>query len=144
MEKTINCPKCGNVVTVYRNPIPTSDIIIRIGAGVVLVKRKNPPFGWALPGGFIDYGETAEHAAIREALEETSLNVTDLKLVGVYSDPDRDPRHHTLTVVFTALGHGTPKASDDAQEVGVFTRHDLPFPLAFDHAKILDDFFSRE
>jgi ADP-ribose pyrophosphatase YjhB (NUDIX family) len=144
MEKRIICPNCGNAITVYRNPIPTADIIIRIGPGVVLIKRKNPPFGWALPGGFIDYGETAEHAAAREALEETSLDVTDLNLFGVYSDPDRDPRHHTLTVVFTARGHGTPDAADDAQEIGVFVREDLPSPLAFDHAKILEDFFSLE
>jgi len=144
MEKLIICPNCGKAITVYRNPIPTADIIIRIGPGVVLIDRKNPPFGWALPGGFIDYGETAEHAAIREAREETSLAVTDLKLVGVYSDPDRDPRHHTLTVVFAAQGHGIPEAADDAKGIGVFIREDLPSPLAFDHAKILEDFFSQE
>ena len=85
----------------YLNPIPTTDIIIRVARGIVLIKRKNPPYGWAIPGGFIDYGETAEAAAIREAMEETSLVVKDLELVGVYSDPDRDPRHHTLSVVFT-------------------------------------------
>ena len=102
METNISCPHCGGVVTVYRNPIPTTDIIITISNAIVLIKRKNPPEGWALPGGFIDYGEAAETAAVREALEETSLKIEGLKLFGVYSDPKRDPRHHTLTVVFTA------------------------------------------
>ena len=96
MKIDIRCPHCGETVALYRNPIPTADIIIRVGSGIVLIKRKNPPHGWAIPGGFIDYGETAESAALREALEETSLNVRGLKLFGVYSDPERDPRHHTI------------------------------------------------
>jgi ADP-ribose pyrophosphatase YjhB (NUDIX family) len=142
MKADVKCPHCGHTVALYRNPVPTADVIIRIGNGIVLIKRKNPPYGWAIPGGFIDYGESAESAAVREALEETSLAVTDLKLFGVYSDPGRDPRHHTLTVVFTARCEGVPKASDDAAEVGVFTKDNLPAPLAFDHGKILADYFA--
>jgi len=142
MKKSVSCPHCGGVVTRYRNPIPTTDIIIMIDNAIVLIKRKNPPEGWALPGGFIDYGETAEAAAKREALEETSLDITDLKLFRVYSDPERDPRHHTLTVVFTARAHGKPKAADDAADIGLFSQGQLPSPIAFDHAKIVDDFFS--
>ena len=144
METNISCPHCGGVVTTYRNPIPTTDIIIKINNAIVLIKRKNPPEGWALPGGFIDYGEAAETAAIREAFEETSLKIKDLKLFGVYSDPKRDPRHHTLTVVFTARAEGQPKASDDAADIGLFSRDKLPSHIAFDHAKILDDFFAQQ
>ncbi len=142
MKTDISCPNCGHTVALYRNPIPTADIIIRIGNGIVLIKRRNPPYGWAIPGGFIDYGESAESAALREALEETSLAVIDLKLFGVYSDPERDPRHHTITVVFTAHAQGVPKAADDAEEVGVFTKDGLPTPLAFDHGTILADYFA--
>lgn len=142
VKTAVTCSQCGHAVQVYRNPIPTVDIIILIGGGVVLIKRKNPPHGWALPGGFIDYGESAESAALREAKEETSLQLTDLRQFRVYSDPDRDPRHHTLTVVFTARGNGIPQASDDAAKIGLFTKADLPGPLAFDHAKILADFFA--
>jgi ADP-ribose pyrophosphatase YjhB (NUDIX family) len=142
MKTSLDCPHCGKPVSVFRNPFPTVDIIILVGSGIVLIKRKNPPYGWAIPGGFIDYGESAEHAAVREAQEETSLDVTDLDLFGVYSDPDRDPRHHTLTVVYTARGHGEPRAADDATELGVFGQHNLPEPMAFDHARILEDFFS--
>lgn len=142
MRKAIACPKCGHEVLVYRNPLPTVDIIIKVTGGIVLIRRKNPPYGWAIPGGFIDYGESAEAAAVREAAEETTLEIKDLHLLGVYSAPDRDPRHHTLSVVFTASAQGRPLAADDALEVGVFTRETLPSPLAFDHAGILDDFFS--
>jgi len=141
MKKAVTCPRCGETITLYRNPVPAVDIIIRVGAGIVLIKRKNPPHGWALPGGFIDYGESAESAAIREAREETSLDIRRLKLFGVYSDPSRDPRHHTLAVVFTAVGEGTLKAADDADLIGVFQRRTLPEPMAFDHAQILDEFF---
>lgn len=126
----------------YRNPFPTADIIIRVNQGIVLIKRKNPPHGWAIPGGFIDYGESAEQAAVREAREETSLDVVDLRQFRVYSDPARDPRFHTLTVVFTARADGVPRAADDAMEIGVFTEEELPSPLVFDHADILSDYFS--
>jgi ADP-ribose pyrophosphatase YjhB (NUDIX family) len=142
MKTTIDCPNCGHPVIHYRNPIPTVDMIIDTGAGIILIKRKNPPFGWAIPGGFIDYGESAEEAARREANEETSVEITDLKLLGVYSDPERDPRHHTISVVFTARAQGDPKAGDDAAELGVFTQANLPSPLAFDHSKILQDYFN--
>ena len=143
MQEGVSCPRCGQLVSVYRNPIPAADVIIRVGQSIVLIKRKNFPHGWALPGGFIDYGESAEHAAHREAKEETGLNVQTLELFGVYSAPDRDPRHHTLSIVFTGWAQGVPKASDDAAGIGLFIHETLPFPLVFDHAKILEDFFSR-
>lgn len=112
-------------------------------AGIVLIKRKNPPFGWALPGGFVDYGESLESAAKREAEEETSLKVELLYQLGAYSDPSRDPRHHTISVVFVGRATGMPKAADDAIDVGIFNRHSLPNPLAFDHKEILRDYFKR-
>lgn len=126
----------------YQNPIPTADIIIEILGKIVLIKRKNPPYGWALPGGFIEYGESAEHTAMREAQEETGLEIKDLKQFHVYSTPGRDPRFHTLTVVFTATSSGTPRAASDAQEIGLFTKENLP-DLAFDHKHILDDYFHK-
>ncbi|MGO9569152.1 MAG: NUDIX domain-containing protein [Desulfomonilaceae bacterium] len=143
MKKGVPCPKCGHLVSVYRNPIPAADVIIRVGQSIVLIKRKNPPHGWALPGGFIDYGEAAEHAALREAKEETGLDVEQLELFGVYSAPDRDPRFHTLSVVFTGSAQGVPEAADDAADIGLFVQDTLPLPLAFDHAKILEEFFAR-
>lgn len=126
----------------HRNPLPTVDIIIDIMGKIVLIKRKNPPHGWALPGGFIDYNESAEHAAIREAHEETGLNIQDLRQFHVYSTPERDPRFHTITVVFTARASGTPRAASDAQEIDLFTRKNLP-DLAFDHKHILDDYYDK-
>jgi ADP-ribose pyrophosphatase YjhB (NUDIX family) len=143
MNEGVTCPQCGHMVSLYRNPIPTVDIIISNSNGIVLIKRKNPPYGWAIPGGFIDYGESAEHAAIREAEEETSLKLRDLRLLNVYSAPDRDPRFHTISVVFTAEADGNPKPGDDASELGVFSEKTLPPTLAFDHAKILADFFAQ-
>lgn len=126
-----------------RNPAPTVDIVIELeGGGIVLIRRKNPPLGWALPGGFIDYGESAEAAAIREAREETSLEVRLVELLHVYSDPHRDPRTHTIAIVFIARAEGVPHAADDATEAGVFSEHDLPTPLVFDHAQILHDYFT--
>lgn len=127
----------------HRNPIPTVDIIIEISGGIVLIKRKNPPHGWAIPGGFIDYGESAEDAARREAKEETGLDIGDLRQFHTYSDPNRDSRHHTISVVFTAKAKGKPQARDDAAHIGVFTRETLPEPLAFDHAQILQDYFNK-
>ncbi|MDH7512982.1 MAG: NUDIX hydrolase [Clostridiales bacterium] len=129
-----------------RIPFPTVDIIIEVTRadgkpGIILIKRKNPPLGWALPGGFVDYGESCEEAARREAREETSLEIESLSQFHTYSDPGRDPRSHTISTVFTAKACGIPKARDDAQEVGIFTRDDLPQPLAFDHEKILADYF---
>ena len=143
MKAELKCPHCGRVVEKYRNPIPTVDIIIELEGGIVLIHRKNPPYGWALPGGFVDYGESLEAAALREAKEETSLDVELISQLGAYSDPARDPRHHTISVVFIARAEGSPTAADDAAEVGVFERVTLPKTLAFDHGKILQDYFAR-
>jgi ADP-ribose pyrophosphatase YjhB (NUDIX family) len=124
-----------------KSPKLTIDIIINIEGKIVLIKRKNPPYGWALPGGFVDYGETVENAAIREAKEETSLYLENLKQFHVYSEPSRDPRGHNISVVFTAQGIGVPKAADDAKEIGLFSQNDLPKEIAFDHKNILGDYF---
>jgi ADP-ribose pyrophosphatase YjhB (NUDIX family) len=138
------CPACGRQVKVYMNPFPTVDIIIDLeGRGVVLIQRKNPPLGWALPGGFIDYGESAEEAAVREAREETGLEVKLQGLVGVYSDPKRDPRLHALSVVFKAEASGEPHAQDDAIAIDVFKPEQMPQSMAFDHKKILEDYFRQ-
>lgn len=142
--KYITCPKCGTPIKEYRNPLLTVDIIIQLpGERIVLIERKNPPFGWALPGGFVDYGESLEDAARREAREETSLDVFDLRQFRAYSDPERDPRHHTVTVVFTAKAEGVPAAGDDAKKVKVFELGHLPQNMAFDHGKILEDYIKR-
>ncbi|MDW7643663.1 MAG: NUDIX hydrolase [Desulfuromonadales bacterium] len=143
-NQTLECPRCGEAVTVYRNPVPTVDIIIRRGNTIVLIKRKNPPLGWALPGGFVDYGESLEEAAVREAKEETGLELTELTQFGAYSDPARDPRQHTISFVFTARGQGTLASGDDAAEAGWFDLDNLPAPLCFDHAKILQDYRDRQ
>ena len=123
----------------YRNPTPTVDIIIHKNGKILLIKRKNPPFGWALPGGFVDEGETVEQAAIREAKEETGLDVQLETLLYVYSDPRRDKRQHTLSIVFTASSNGTPVAADDATDLGYYSFKELP-KLAFDHAEIVADY----
>ena len=115
--KGLACPHCGELVSKYRNPLPTVDIIIELkNKGIVLIRRAREPHGWAIPGGFVDYGESLEDAARREAREETSLDVELLGQLGAYSAPDRDPRHHTITVVFWARAGGEPKARDDARE----------------------------
>ncbi len=130
-----------------KHPVPAVDLIIEIRlpdgrTGIVLIERKNPPPGWALPGGFVDYGETLEQAAIREAREETSLNVELVRQFHTYSDPGRDPRGHTISTVFIARAEGMPEAADDARKTAVFTREEINFPLAFDHRQILDDYFA--
>ncbi len=143
--QNIPCPHCGQPVSVYRNPSPTVDVVIYDPAhGVVLIERRNPPHGWALPGGFIDYGESAEAAAVREANEETGLEVELYGLVGVYSDPGRDPRGHTMSVAFAARAARPEKlqAGDDAGRAAFFPLDGLP-PMAFDHASIVQDFISR-
>jgi 8-oxo-dGTP diphosphatase len=142
-QGTSFCELCGRPLPVYSNPTPTVDIIIACpGRKVVLIERKNTPFGWALPGGFVDYGETVERAAIREALEETGLEVELTGLFGVYSDPKRDARKHTLSVVFTAqpLDVSRLGAGDDAARAEVFSLDVLPKPLVFDHETILSDY----
>lgn len=139
----MRCPKCHQPIPVYKNPVPTVDIIIEIAGGIVLIERKNPPHGWALPGGFVDYGESFERAAVREALEETGLEVTLVRQFHTYSDPDRDPRQHTVSTVFIARASGRPHGSDDALQSRIFTRDTLP-DLVFDHRKILDDYFQEK
>ncbi len=129
----------------HRNPVPTVDIIIEVRAperGIVLIERKNPPFGWALPGGFVDYGETLEQAAVREAREETSLDIELVRQFHAYSDPNRDPRGHTITMVFIATAEGTPRAHDDARAVAVLRPEEVRVLLAFDHRRILDDYIA--
>jgi ADP-ribose pyrophosphatase YjhB (NUDIX family) len=143
MKTELICPHCGKALEKYRSPFPTVDIIIETDGGIVLIKRKNPHLGWALPGGFVDYGEPVEAAAVREAREETSLEVELTALLGVYSDPGRDPRQHTISTVFIARAAGRPQAADDALEAGLFDRASLPENLAFDHLRILKDYFSQ-
>ena len=125
-----------------RNPFPTADVIIEVGDDIVLVRRKNPPEGWAIPGGFVEAGESVETAAVREALEETGLAVALVLLLGVYSDPSRDPRFHTASTVYVGRAEGNPTGGDDAAEARLFGEKNLPSPLAFDHAKILSDYFT--
>jgi 8-oxo-dGTP diphosphatase len=132
----------NNMVEKYRNPLLTVDIIIELAGGeIVLIERKNPPHGWALPGGFVDYGECIESAAVREAKEETSLDVTLTDQFHTYSDPGRDARHHTVSTVFIATADGMPQGADDAKVARPFGETKLPTPLAFDHAQILRDYF---
>lgn len=126
-------------------PLLTVDVVIELadrpGRPIVLVERRNPPAGHALPGGFVDVGETVEAAAVREAREETGLDVTLTRLLGVYSAPDRDPRGHTVSVVYVGEARGEPRAGDDAAKVIVADASDPP-PLAFDHARILADYLA--
>ena len=132
----------------YKNPIPTVDVIIEMEKadgqkGIVLIKRKNPPFGWALPGGFVDYEESLEQAAKREAKEETALDIDLISQQHTYSNPERDPRKHTITTVYVVTARGIPKAGDDAADLGIFSQEEINFPLAFDHDKILEDYFRQ-
>lgn len=125
-------------------PLIAADILIELidrpGRPIVLIERRNPPFGWAIPGGFVDVGESVEAAAIREAEEETALRVRLTALLGVYSDPTRDARGHTASVVYVAEAAGEPRAQDDARALAVFSPDHPPEPLAFDHARILSDY----
>ncbi len=138
----MKCPHCNTYLELHRNPVPTVDVIIEITDKIVLIERKNPPFGWALPGGFVDYGESFEEAALREAREETGFEVSNLQQFHTYSDPGRDPRQHTASTVFIGSGSGTPKAGDDAAKAELFDEHSLP-KLAFDHALILSDYYAH-
>ena len=146
--KKVLCPRCGSEVFRYENPVPTVDIIIEIEAdgrkkGIVLIHRKQEPRAWAIPGGFVDYGETVEEAAAREAREETGLEIESARQFHTYSDPQRDPRRHSISTVFAAKARGTPRPGDDAEKAEIFTEETLPSPLAFDHARILKDYFSE-
>lgn len=129
----------------YRNPAPTVDLIIELcdrpHRPIVLIERRNDPFGWALPGGFVDYGESTETAAFREAQEETGLIVTLIEQFQVYSDPQRDPRKHTLSIVYLAQANGAPVAGDDAQGIAAFNPWEMPTGLCFDHDRILRDYW---
>jgi ADP-ribose pyrophosphatase YjhB (NUDIX family) len=142
LKRRLTCPHCQKEIPVWDNPKPVVDIIIEMEGGIVLIKRKNPPHGWAIPGGFVEYGESAEAAAAREAREETGLELRDLRQFRVYSDPARDRRVHTISTVFIARGEGSPSAADDAAEIGIFKQDGLPGDLAFDHPQILNDYFS--
>jgi 8-oxo-dGTP diphosphatase len=128
----------------YRNPTPTVDIIIELidrrDRPIILIERLNPPYGWALPGGFVDYGESLETAAIREAQEEVGLDVRLLEQFHVYSTPDRDPRQHTISIVFIATATGTPIAQDDAKSFGIYAPWEIPPALCFDHGQIVQDY----
>lgn len=144
MIHVIKCDKCGNEVTTYRNPFPTVDAAVIRDGKILLIERKNPPAGWALPGGFVDYGESAETAAARELLEETGLTATGLRLFGVYSEPGRDPRFHTLSVVYLAEAEGEARAGDDAGRAGWFRFDELPERIAFDHRQIIESIRKTE
>ncbi len=126
-----------------RQPRLTVDVIVETIGGIVLVRRRHPPRGWALPGGFVDWGETLESAAAREALEETGLALIDLRQFHAYSDPARDPRGHTVTMVFTARSVGEPRGGDDAAEARAFPPEALPADIVFDHRRILDDYLAH-
>ena len=146
MPESSVCARCGAELSLRKSPAATVDIVIaHPGKGVVLVERRYPPLGWALPGGFVDYGESVEQAAIREAMEETNLPVHLRELLGVYSDPARDARRHTISTVFIA-STDVPEAlrgGDDAAKAAFFSLESLPTELAFDHARILEDFRRR-
>lgn len=128
---------------VSQGPFLTVDGVVEYGQGIVLVKRLNPPFGWALPGGFVDYGETVEEAVKREIKEEINLDFVDFKQLKVYSNPLRDPRFHTVSVVFKGIGKGKLQAASDAKEAEVFKLDFLPEHIAFDHRQIIDDYIKK-
>lgn len=143
MQKIIPCPHCEGDIVSFANPSPTVDVVIyHPQRGIVLIERKNAPLGYALPGGFVDTGECVEAAALREMREETSLPVTLMGLLGVYSDPDRDPRQHTLGVVFVGSTDQPDAlcAGDDAASAAFYPLDALPAQLAFDHSKIIAHF----
>ena len=148
MKVIEHCPHCGGEIVRYKNPEPTADVVIETRDeegrdAVYLIRRKNFPPGWALPGGFVDYGETVENAAVREAKEETGLEVKLKYLLGVYSDPNRDPRGHRISCVYVAeVVGGSPGAADDAADLKKFALDSLPpeDEIAFDHARILKDY----
>lgn len=123
-------------------PLIAVDVIIEYKDGIVLIERKNEPYGWAIPGGFVDIGESLETAAVREAKEETSLDVKLRDLLYVYGKPGRDKRGHTVSIIYIGDGTGILEAADDAKGAGIFQQDNLPSDLAFDHQEILGDYFS--
>nr|WP_199330431.1 NUDIX hydrolase [Microcoleus sp. FACHB-68] len=133
------------MLVTYKNPVPTVDIIIELidrpHRPIILIERRNPPYGWAIPGGFVDEGESVETAAAREAEEETGMPVQLVEQFHVYSDPKRDPRKHTLSIVFIATATGNPEAADDAKDLGIFESWRVPADLCFDHDQILRDYW---
>src|SRR3954451_12064620 len=125
----------------HQGPRPTVDVVIETSGGIVLVRRKNPPPGWALPGGVVDGGESVADAARREAKEETGLDVELTELLAVYSDPARDPRgFYTVSAVFIGRATGQPQGGDDAAEARVFAPDATPPDVVFDHPTIIDDY----
>jgi O-acetyl-ADP-ribose deacetylase (regulator of RNase III)/ADP-ribose pyrophosphatase YjhB (NUDIX family) len=129
---------------IQSGPFITVDIIIELPEGIVLIERSNPPYGWAIPGGFLDYNESLEDCAVREAKEETSLDIYGLRQMHTYSRPGRDPRFHTVTCVFIAKGKGTPRADSDAASLKVFKPEEaLKLNLAFDHKQVLRDYIEN-
>ncbi len=145
MQKPLICPHCGKEAKKYLQPAPTADVIIYDEEkGIVFIERKNEPLGFALPGGFIDEGESVEEAAIREMKEETNLDVDLLGIVGVYSKPDRDPRFHTMTITFAGKAKDISQlnAGDDAATAKFYSLDNIPSPLCFDHGKMVADFLN--
>lgn len=151
MRGAFRCPECGSETPLNLNPFPTADCIIEYTAddgreAIVLIWRKNEPVGWAIPGGFVDYGESVEDAVRREMKEETNLELKDLQLLGVYSDPDRDPRFHTVSTVYIARGAGRLEAGDDAVRAVAYALEDMPSEeeIVFDHFHIISDYLQRK
>ncbi|MGR3220334.1 MAG: NUDIX domain-containing protein [Candidatus Anammoxibacter sp.] len=143
----MKCSECRTEIVKYRNPFLTVDILIECVTpnkehGLVLIHRKNIPKVWAIPGGFVEYGESVEDAACREALEETSLKIDIVRQFHCYSDPCRDSRQHNISIVFIAKADGTPVAADDADGIGLYNKDNLPAKPGFDHRTILEDYFT--
>lgn len=127
--------------TLGMGPYATVDAIIEFSEGIVIIERHNPPYGWALPGGFVDYGESLETAVLRETKEETRLELEDLRQFKTYSDPDRDPRFHTISTVFIGRGVGNPKAGDDAKNLKIVPYEELMNgEYAFDHRRVIGEY----
>jgi len=144
-KKIVKCSNCGFEWSEWNNPLPTVDALIEVYdnseyKGIVLIERRNYPFGWAIPGGFMEYGERAETTAVREAKEETGLDVVITGLLGFYSEPSRDPRHHTVTAVYLCRAEGEPVAGDDAKSVKIVQPSEIVEPLVFDHSRVINDY----